>query len=170
MSATNLKHIALGDLEHELATTRRLLERVPDEHLDWRPHERSMSLGELATHVANLVRWQVGMVQLDEYDFATAPLPMKAAENRDALLRTFDRNVEALRAALEEVDDEALRQPWTLRSGEQVLQQRPRAAMLRGLGISHIVHHRGQLSVYLRLLDVPLPPIYGPTADERPTF
>lgn len=166
MPNSSVKDLTLGDLGHELATTRRLLERVPDEHLGWKPHERSMSLGELATHIANLVGLQVAMVQQDEYDFATAPPPVASAESREALLRTFDENEKALHEALEGARDEAFGRTWTLRHGEHVIQQQPRAAAMRVIGINHLVHHRGQLSVYLRLLEVPLPSIYGPTADE----
>ncbi len=163
----SLKRLALGDLWHELATTRRLLERVPDEHLSWRPHARSFTLGQLAGHISNLLFWQRTTIQQDEFDLASVP-PGGAhvPAGREELLRLFDENVAALRAAMEGMEDSALSDPWTLtRAGEVVLQM-PRLAVIRGMGINHLVHHRGQLSVYLRLLDIPLPPMYGPTADE----
>ena len=154
------------DLRHELATTRRVLERVPDDHLGWKPHAKSMSLGALATHLVNLVLWQVMTLEEEGLDLATVP-PSQSYPSREALLDAFDRRVARLREMLEETDEEALAQSWTLRRGEAVIFEMPRAAVLRGAGgLRHLVHHRGQLSVYLRLLDVPVPPIYGPTADE----
>lgn len=158
------------DFRHELATTRRVLERVPDEHLGWKPHAKSMSLGALATHLVNLVQWQVMTLEEDAFDLAGVP-PSDPYPSRDALLDAFDRRTARLREALEGADENTLAQTWTLRRGEAVLFERPRAAVLRGVGgLRHIVHHRGQLSVYLRLLDVPVPPIYGPTADEPVSF
>jgi len=169
MSPTpSLRQSALGDLEHELATTRRVLERVPEEHFGWKPHEKSYSLGDLATHLANLVYWQTTMLRQDHFDVASTPQRRERAASREALLEEFDRHVQALRDALAGLDDAALAAPWSLRRGEQVLLQGPRVGMVRSMGISHMVHHRGQLSVYLRLLGVPVPPIYGPTADEAP--
>jgi uncharacterized damage-inducible protein DinB len=162
-----LKQMLLADLDQELATTRRVLERVPDEHLDWKPHEKSMALGALATHIANLVGWQIPILQQDEYDFATSPPPRGSAENRAALLSLLDANVAGLRQALEKVDDAALARTWTLRVGAQVIVSSPKAVAFRSFGLSHTAHHRGQLTVYLRLLDVPVPSVYGPTADER---
>jgi uncharacterized damage-inducible protein DinB len=165
--ASRLKETVFADVDHELATTRRVLERVPDEQLGWKPHEKSMALGELATHIANLVRWQVATLREDGYDFATSPAPMRAVESREALLAMFDRNVAELHSALADVDDAALSRDWTLRHGEHVIFTRPKSLVFRSFGLSHMAHHRGQLTVYLRLLDVPLPPVYGPTADER---
>ena len=167
-TSPSLKDLSVGDLAHELATTRRVLERLPGEHLTWKPHEKSMSLGALAAHIANLAFWQRGILQSDEFNFADAPPPPQGVpESRDEILRTFDENAAALQSALEETGEEALGRTWTLRRGEQVMMSRPKAAALRNMGISHMIHHRGQLSVYLRLLDVPVPPMYGPTADER---
>ena len=159
--------LATGDLEHELVTTRRMLERAPEEHFAWKPHEKSMSLGALAGHIANLLWWQTMMLQQDEFDMAAPQPPRTAPESRAALLQEFDEKAAVLREALAQTDEAALAQPWTLRSGDHVIFTQPRVAVLRGFGISHMVHHRGQLSVYLRLLDVPVPPSYGPTADER---
>ena len=165
-AATSLKRAALGDLSHELSTTRRVLERVPDEHLTWKPHPKSFSLGDLAMHIANLVYWQLATLQADEFDLASIPQGGAGPSSRDEVLSRFDQNVASLRELLEATDDAALMQPWTLRKGDHVIFEQPRLAVLRGMGISHIVHHRGQLSVYLRLLDVSVPSIYGPTADE----
>ena len=161
-----LKKLALGDLDFELANTRRMLERVPDEHFDWKPHEKSMSLGDLASHLANLLYWNMQILQADGLDFAAqGPSPRDAS--RADLLQRFDEQKTALDAVVEQFDEATLGETWTLRNGDHVLFARPRAAVLRNFGISHMVHHRGQLSVYLRLLGVPVPPTYGPTADER---
>ncbi len=159
--------LATGDLEHEIATTRRMLERVPEEHLAWKPHEKSMSLGALASHIANLLWWQTLMLEHDEFDMAAPQPTVTAPESRAALLQEFDEKVAVLREALAQTDEAALARPWTLRRGDHVIFIQPKIAVLRGFGISHMVHHRGQLSVYLRLLDVPVPPSYGPTADEQ---
>ena len=167
MTDTSLKELLFADLESELATTRRVLERVPDEQLAWKPHEKSMALGSLATHIANLVRWQVGILRDDVYDFAKSPPSMTAAPSREALLAMFDANLADVRAAFAEMGDEALSRDWTLRNGDHVVFTRPKSLVFRSFGLMHIAHHRGQLTVYLRQLDVPLPPVYGPTADER---
>lgn len=162
----SLRQTALGDLEHEMAITRRVLERVPEERLSWKPHEKSWSLGGIAVHIANLPRWAVAILQADEFDLA-APLPRSAEPaSREEVLARFDAAVAAVREALAGADDAALARPWTLRRGEQVVTTLPKAGALRTMVISHVIHHRGQLSVYLRLLDVPVPSIYGPSADE----
>jgi uncharacterized damage-inducible protein DinB len=165
----SLKAIALGDLEHELRVSRTLLERVPEDKLDWKPHEKSFSLGSLAAHVANLPYWITATLQNDFFDLAdvTHRAPVT---NRQELLELFDQTADEMRAALAAADDAELLRSWELRMGDKVLQTMPKMAVVRGMGISHFIHHRGQLSVYLRLLDVPLPPMYGPTADERPSF
>ena len=168
-AAPSLKAIALGDLEHELANSRAMLERVPDDRLDWKPHEKSFSLGSLALHVARLPFWITSTVQNDFFDLATATRGTPPT-SRQEILDAFEQTVAEMRAALAAADDAALLRPWELRMGEKVLQRMPKIAVIRGFGISHFIHHRGQLSVYLRLLDVPLPPIYGPTADEQPNF
>lgn len=164
------KHLAAGDLDDELTRTRRLLERVPEEYLGWKPHGRSWSLGALAMHLANLPLWQTAILRRDEFDMAGLPPPGPEPSTCAAILDAFDEHAAALRQAFDELNDSALTAPWTLRRGDEVLLQRPRAAMLRSIGISHMIHHRGQLTVYLRLLDVPLPAIYGPTADEQAGF
>lgn len=164
-----LKQLALGDLNHELTTTRKLLERVPEAHLEWKPHEKSMTLGGLALHVATIPYWLTRVLTADSFDLATAtrnPPPGSLREIMDA----FEARVAEMRQALDAADDAALTRPWQLRRGEQVLQTMPRLAVIRMMGINHMIHHRAQLSVYLRLLNVPLPPMYGPTADEQPTF
>lgn len=156
-----------GDFAAELALTRKLLERVPEEHFGWKPHPKSWSLGELATHIATIPMWAGGILQRDAFDLATLPRDRnRAPESAQALLDTFDRNAAAARAAFDATDADGFAATWTLRRGSHVLSETTRAAALRQLGISHLVHHRGQLTVYLRLLDVPVPGLYGPSADE----
>lgn len=162
----SLRDIALSDLADELASTRRILERVPDEHLGWRPHAKSNTLQGLAAHIAQLPAFALLMVEHTDVDLATRQRGPDPA-GREALLAEFDRNAAALRRAVEQSGDDDLRATWTLRFGDRVIASAPRVVMLRRMGISHIVHHRGQLSVYLRLLDVPVPGLYGPSADER---
>ena len=164
-----LSETLLPELDQEMATTRRLLERVPDDHAGWKPHDKSMSLGRLATHVAELPSF-VGMIlggtELDLTARAGGYAP-KTLDKHQEMLDLFDANVRTARAALESAENEALLQPWTLRRGEQVLFTLPRMAALRALFFSHTIHHRGQFTVYLRLLDVPVPSLYGPSADEQ---
>jgi uncharacterized damage-inducible protein DinB len=161
-----LKTIALGDLEHEIATTRRVLERIPEEHLDWKPHARSMSLGGLTTHIATIPFYGISVLQGQDFDLAAPLPPNPLATTRDEVLRRFDETVATLRTLLDGADEASLREPWSLRAGERVIFTQPRVGVMRGLVISHLVHHRAQLGVYLRLLDVPVPSMYGPTADE----
>ncbi len=165
-AAPSLAQVSLGDFEHELGTTRRVLERVPDEQWDWKPHAKSMSLGQLAGHTANLLLWGEHTLAETQVDFASPPPAPPKHADRASMLDAFDASAGRVRAALASADDEALGQTYTMRRGEQVMMAMPRTAMLRGWILSHIIHHRGQLSVYLRLLDVPVPSIYGPSADE----
>ena len=161
-----LKQIALADLEQELATTRRVLDRVPDEHLGWRPHAKSKTLGELAAHIANLAGLLIAVTQTEELDISTARPPQESVGSREELLAVYDRNATALRAAVDGLGEVELARPWTFRFGERVVFTAPKAGALRSFGLMHTAHHRGQLTVYLRMLDVPLPAVYGPTADE----
>lgn len=155
----------LPELVNEMATTRSLLERVPAEHTAWKPHPRSYSLGDLAMHVATLPGLGAMILEQEEVDVdPDTPLipPFTTAE---ALLEAFDSAVSDLRAALERTTAEALQVVWSLKAGGKTFISLPRAAAYRTVFLNHLIHHRGQLSVYLRLRDVPLPPIYGPTAD-----
>ncbi|GAA3929627.1 DinB family protein [Hymenobacter algoricola] len=155
------------ELKGELKLTRRLLERVPTEQFAWQPHPKSMKLGTLASHMANLVGFLQMSLQAPETDMATVtPLPSPA--DTDEVLRRFDVNAENIHKALADVDDATFHQLWTMRRGEQVFMTMPRAAVARVLVLNHLIHHRGQMSVYLRLLDIPVPAIYGSSADEAP--
>lgn len=159
-------HLAHGDLEREIATTRRMLKRAPEEKYAWKPHEKSMSLGDLVSHLAHLLWWGTTTLTTDELDMA-GPFPRRTApENRAALLDEFDRKADELRHAVGGLAEEDLARMWTLRVGSHVIFSEPKADVFRSFTISHMAHHRGQLSVYLRLLNVSVPPSYGPTADE----
>ncbi|HXG94767.1 MAG TPA: DinB family protein [Blastocatellia bacterium] len=161
-----LNEIIIGELKHEANTTRKLLERVPEPALGWKPHEKSMSLGRLAGHVAELPGLIVPIVNQDELDFASGDYKPFTPTSRFELLEVFDKALSMAVDALQTATDEQLQKTWRLRSGDKVFGELPRIAMIRGLVLNHIIHHRGQLSVYLRLQDVPLPSIYGPSADE----
>ena len=154
----------LPEFDQEMAVTRRLLERVPGERGDWKPHPKSFSLG----HLAQLVSWMPGWIAntLRDTKLDLQGTAGYSLEKTETLLAGFDQNVRDARAALEAAKDADFEVPWSLTRGEQVLFTAPRAAVVRS-HISHLSHHRGQLTVYLRLLDVPVPSIYGPTADER---
>jgi uncharacterized damage-inducible protein DinB len=155
--------IPLEEFNQEMATTRRLLERVPGEKGTWKPHAKSFALG----HLAQLVAWMPGWItrSLRETELDLAGAGSYSFEATDVLLKMFDENVESAREALATVVGDDLEVTWSLRYGEQVLYSAPRSEVVRG-HLNHLIHHRGQLTVYLRLLDVPLPSIYGPTADE----
>ena len=161
-----MKSVAFCDLDREIAATRRVLERLPEEHFTWKVHEKSMNLGRLAMHVANLLQWFVGTVEKDEFDFATAPKMPDEPKDRADLLRVFDENAAAVRAAMARTDDAALGRTWTLRNGEQVLFRQPRVTILRVWCLNHLIHHRAQLCVYLRLHNIPVPAVYFNSADE----
>lgn len=159
----------LAEFDHEMANLHRALERAPDERWDWRPHPKSRTLGELAAHLAGLPGWIPGMLAADAYDLAddgkgaTKAIPL----TRDAVLAAFDANRAAARAAMGARDDVALHAPWALKRDGVILRTMPKSAALRAFVLDHVIHHRGQLTVYLRLLDVPVPALYGSSADER---
>ncbi|WP_018759224.1 DinB family protein [Paenibacillus terrigena] len=162
-----VKQLIVGDAMHELATTRRILERLPEEHMSWKPHEKSMSLGGLVTHLINLLNWQIAIFQYSEFDLSTVPQRREALEKRADVLEEFDANVGKFEKLLAECDEKTLGEEWTLRHGDHIILRQPRAIALRTFGLSHMVHHRAQLGVYLRLLDIPVPSMYGPSADEQ---
>ena len=156
----------IGELKHEAATTRKILERIPAEKFDWKPHEKSMAMGRLAIHVADMFSWFPGTLEMDGLDFAKGYDEPKAA-TAEELVALLDKNAAAAEESLKRSDDANFMKTWTLRNGEQVLLQMPKIAVLRGMVMNHIVHHRGQLSVYLRINDIPVPAMYGPSADEQ---
>jgi uncharacterized damage-inducible protein DinB len=157
----------LSEFDREMGVTRRVLARVPEAHLAWRPHARSMSLGRLATHVASLPAWAAYILTSPDFDLAAAGA-VSAGDDPTlaAIAARFEAGVAQARLALRGSTDARLVETWTLRREGEVVLTLPRVVALRTEALYHLSHHRGQLSVYLRLLDVPLPPIYGPTADE----
>lgn len=160
-----IKEAFLAEFDHEMGTTRKLLERVPDAQLAWKPHSRSMSLAELATHVANIPHWSGPILKQTSFNMADAPPHVAPGQSRADILRHFAETTRDARAAMD-ISDAEWATMWSLRNGEHEMFSLPRAAAFRSFVMNHTIHHRGQLSVYLRLLDVPLPAIYGPSADE----
>jgi len=154
----------LPEFDEEMKITRRLLERVPGEKGAWKPHEKSFSLGHLAQLVAWMPGWITQAVKETRLDLSAAP--GYSLEKTETLVKMFDANVASAQAALAASSDADFQVPWSLTVGERVLFTMPRVGVVRQT-INHLIHHRGQLSVYLRMVDVPLPSIYGPTADER---
>ena len=154
----------LPEFDQEMATTRRLLERVPSDQGQWKPHPKSFALGHLAQLVSWMPGWIANTLRQTELNLGTAP--GYGFETTENLLQGFDKNVREAREALSSVTDADFGVPWSLKRADRVLFSAPRGVVVRN-HISHLVHHRGQLTVYLRLIDVPIPSIYGPTADER---
>ncbi|BDU71999.1 DinB family protein [Mesoterricola silvestris] len=159
----------LPEFEHEIAGVRRVLERIPVEHLDYRPHPKSMTLGELANHLAVMPGWVAGTLSTTDMDFddpeirASMPKPSSTIEG---LLKTLDSGKEEAAKALAKASDADFQVIWSGRAGGKVLFSMPRIAVVRGMVLNHAVHHRAQATVYLRMLDVPVPALYGPSADE----
>ena len=163
-----IAQMLVPEFDHEMATTRTLLERVPENAAEWKPHAKSMSMGHLASHIASMPGWVDQILTESEIDFATpaaARLATPKFESTRALVEMFDRNVATARSRIAATSDADMGLSWALRNGEHKVFAMPRAAVVRSFIMSHMIHHRGQLSVYLRLRDVPLPSIYGPTAD-----
>ena len=157
----------IEEFEHEAQTTRKHLERLPSDKLDWRPHEKSFTAGGLASHIVECVSWADSIFNRDEFDIDPATYKPYQATSVADLLKTFDDNVADGKQALAGVADADLMQPWRLKMRGRVRFERPKAAVFRDFTLSHLIHHRGQFSVYLRLLNVPVPGSYGPTADEQ---
>jgi uncharacterized damage-inducible protein DinB len=156
----------LGELEHEAATTRKVLERVPADKFDWKPHEKSMAFGRLATHVAEMHGWAKPTIEDPELDFAKMDYKPFEPTSTEELVAHFEKNLAEAMESLKGATDDIWHEPWSLRNGEQIYFTLPKIAVMRTMVLNHIVHHRGQLTNYLRLNDIPVPPIYGPSADE----
>lgn len=160
----------LPEYDHEMATTRKLLERVPEDRFGWQPHDKSMTLGRLATHLAELPGLGLRITQADSLDLnppdGSGGYKPTTLGSRQEILDTFDSRVAAAREAIASLEDQEMMKPWSLLNGGRPIFTLPKAAVLRSMLLSHSIHHRGQLSVYLRLNDVPVPSIYGPSADE----
>ena len=162
-----IAELLMPEVDQEMAATRRVLERVPDDKLGWKPHEKSFSMGQLASHLANLIKWTDATMNRTEMDMATVPPAEmnKEAVSRAQLLEWFDANAAAARKAIARSDADYF-VPWTLKQGEQVFFTMPRYVCLRSFVLNHLVHHRAQLGVYLRLNNISVPSSYGPSADE----
>jgi len=154
----------LPEFDHEMATTRKTLERVPDDKLGWKPHEKSMTLGRLASHIAEMPSWGSVGLNMDSLDMSNYK-PWQGA-SREEILGVFDKNVAEARAAIAAADDAKYMSNWSLTAGGQTLLTMPKIAVVRSFMLNHVIHHRGQFSVYLRLNDIAVPSIYGPSADE----
>ncbi|HYC28027.1 MAG TPA: DinB family protein [Chitinophagaceae bacterium] len=162
----SLIQIFLKELEQESKTTRKMLERVPNDKYDWKPHEKSMNIRSLATHIAELPTWVSMTLNTDELDFETAPYNPKAINSTKELVEYFEESFANGKERLEKATEEELSQNWTLRSGATIYSVSSKAEVIR-MAISQIIHHRAQLGVFLRLLNVPIPGSYGPSADEN---
>ena len=164
-----IAELLIPEFDHEMAVTREVLQRVPDDRAEWKPHPKSFPMAHLAQLVARLPAWVGMMLDRDELDISPvggSTLPRYSTEKTAALLREFDKNAAAGRAALLAATDEALQQPWTLKKAGQVMQTNTRYQMLRSMVLNHQVHHRAQLGMYLRLTDQKVPEMYGPTGDK----
>jgi len=160
----------LPEFDHEMAGTRKTIERIPDDKLDWKAHPKSNTIGWVAAHLANIVKWTDYTLTSDSLDIAPpgkepmrTPVPSSIAE----ILETFDKNLAISRAKLVKASDEELMKPWSLLSGGQTVLTMPKIGVLRTFVLNHSIHHRGHLCVYLRLNDIPVPALYGPSADEN---
>lgn len=162
---TTIKTFLKEQLEQEAQTTRKMLERIPDDKYDWQPHEKSMEMRRLATHIAELPSWLTMALTTDELDFADNPYSPKEINNTAELVKYFEESFADGKAHLEAANEDQLSKNWTLRSGDQVFSVSTKAETIR-MALSQIIHHRAQLGVYLRLLNVPIPGSYGPSADE----
>jgi len=158
------------ELQNESATTRRMLERLPGKTLSWKPHEKSMSMGHLAVHIARLLQLLNSILKQDDFDVASSDFRMPDPDSVAGILELFDQALATAVEALKNQPDERLLAQWCLRNGKQVIIEMPRASAIRSMILNHLIHHRGQLSVYLRLQNISLPPVYGPTADEVPSI
>lgn len=156
----------LGELDYEMISTRKVLERIPADKFDWKPHEKSMTMGELANHLVEMFSWYKITLETDELDLAAGYEQPKATSAED-LTAIFDKNAAEAKESLQKSSPEVFSELWTLRSGEHVIFTMPKMANLRTFVGNHIVHHRAQLALYLRLNDIPVPSIYGPSADEK---
>ena len=166
VSSNNIASALVAELEHEARVTRTVLERVPAEKFDWKPHEKSMAFGALAGHIAEMIGWTQGIMEHPELDFAKMDYKPFEPKSTEDLVEYFDKNAGEAIETLKNSSDAQFMETWTMKNGEKVYFTLPKVAVMRSFVMSHIIHHRGQLSVYLRLNDISVPSIYGPSADE----
>jgi uncharacterized damage-inducible protein DinB len=162
-----LNRTLIPEWKHEAESTRKILERVPFDKAEWKPHEKSYTLARMAGHVAEIMQWTTATLTTDGLNFAKGEYKPFFPATKEELLERFEKHYQEALSQLEAASDETLTGSWTLQSGDHVIFTLPRIATLRSFVMNHLIHHRGQLSVYLRLLDVPVPGMYGPSADER---
>ncbi len=164
-----LNELLLSEYDHEIASTSKMLECVPEDKWGWKPHEKSMTLGRLAGHVAEIPNWAARAILADTFEITPGRAPYLASSRAD-LLQTLDRSAAEGRKAIEGASDDEFSRSWTLKFAGKTVFTLPKCQVLRRMAINHLIHHRGQLSVYLRLLDIPIPGMYGPSADESGKF
>ena len=162
-----LKDALIAELKHEAVNTRKILERVPADKFEWQPHAKSMTLGRLASHIAEIPVWVNRTMDADSFNFGTFNFSRTTYPDTAALLKVFDDTLAAAIASLQNATDDILNVTYAVYRGEQLMFELPRKLMIRNFGLNHVIHHRGQLSVFLRLLDVAVPGMYGPSADEK---
>ena len=160
-----IRDALLPEFDHEMATARRVIERVPEDKFGYKPHDKSMTMGRLASHIAEMPTWATSGIMMDSLDMASGYKPFEAG-SRAELLEAFDKNVAGARNSIAGASDETLMKNWSLKNGDKTLMTMPKIAVVRTFMLNHVIHHRGQLSVYLRLNNLPVPSIYGPSADE----
>ncbi len=165
----DILHLLRTELEREAATTRKMLAIVPEDKFQWQPHPKSMTLQRLATHVAELPSWVSMVLTSSELDFAANPYTEEPITKTADLLAYFERNLANGKSELEKTDEQELLKSWTMRNGEKIYDTSPKVDVIR-MAYSQTIHHRAQLGVFLRLLNVPIPGSYGPSADEAPLF
>ncbi len=164
--SNNIASALIAEMEQEAAVTKTCLERIPTDKFDWKPHEKSMTFGRLASHVAEMFAWTPSTMEHAELDFSKMDYKPFEPKTTEELVEFLDKNVAEAIAALRSSADDRFMESWTMRNGEQVYFTMPKIAVMRSFVMNHIIHHRGQLSVYLRLNDIAVPSIYGPSADE----
>lgn len=165
-SSNTIGSALIAEMEHEAATTKACLERIPADKFSWKPHEKSMEFGKLASHIAEMFSWTPATILHSELDFAKMDYKPFEPQSTEDLIAFLDKNVAEAIEVLRNATDDVFFENWTLRNGEATYFTMPKAAVMRSFVMNHIVHHRGQLSVYLRLNDIAVPSIYGPSADE----
>ncbi len=161
-----IKQAMLNEIEHEGAQTKRMLERVPIDKFHWKPHDKSREIGQLAVHVAQIPAWTSRILAATDFDMRNFKREIPEIKTADDLVKLSEVNIQKAVEDLQKAVDEELFAMWTFRRGDQVVFSLPRAAAIRSMAMNHLVHHRGQLSVYLRLLNIPVPGMYGASADE----
>jgi uncharacterized damage-inducible protein DinB len=166
ISVPNISHALITEMEQEAKVAKSVLERIPAEKFDWKPHEKSMSFGKLAVHVAEMFGWTPSTLTQTELDFSKMDYKPFEPKTTEELVESLDKTVAEAIEVLKNTSDDVFLEEWTMRNGDQVYFTMPKAVVMRSFVMNHIIHHRGQLSVYLRLNDIPVPSIYGPSADE----